>query len=143
MMWYAIDWFGGVKVECQDCHHYTTEWTEPKSRARLIERFQEEKWDCSTCILEAGLLLRDNQKLKRSVEEWKESWFQLREIIGELWWHHPAIDNDERRLYYQANLQRLRAMQKQPNDVYVNDKLVGSGTSPEAANAIRRLMGIT
>ena len=140
MKWYAIGWFGGVKVECEDCHNYTTEWTEAKSRARLIERFTEEKWDCSTCVLECGLLRQDNEKLKQSQADWKDAWFELREIIGNLWWHHPAIDNDEKRLYYQLNLQRLRAMQPQPNDVYINGKLVGSGTSPDAATAIRRLM---
>jgi len=39
--------------------------------------------------------------LKDSVLSWKDAWFHLREIIGNLWWHHPAIDNDESRAYYQ------------------------------------------
>jgi hypothetical protein len=77
--------------------------------------------------------------LKQSVNDWKEAWFQLREIIGKLWWYHPAIDNDEERAYYQTTLQRIRDLQKKPNDVYVGDKLVGSGTSPEAMLAIKRL----
>lgn len=79
------------------------------------------------------------KKLKQSVNDWKDAWFQLREIIGNLWWHHPALDNDERLVYYQANLQRLRAM-RNPNDVYVDGKLVGSGASPAAREAILRLM---
>jgi hypothetical protein len=83
------------------------------------------------------------KKLKQSLSEWKDAWFQLREIIGELWWHHPAIDNDEKRTYYQHVLLELREKQPKPNDVYVEGKLVGSGTSPDAANAIRRLMQLT
>lgn len=82
-------------------------------------------------------------KLRASLHEWKYGtggWFELREIIGKLWWHHPAIDNDDQRTYYQSNLQRLRAMQQQPNDVYIDGKLVGSGATPGAAAAIRRLL---
>lgn len=81
-------------------------------------------------------------KLKKNLDEWKDAWFQLREIIGNLWWHHPALDNDEKLVYYQANLKRLRALHN-PNDVYMDGKLVGSGTSPDAAKAIRRLMETT
>ena len=53
------------------------------------------------------------QKLKESVNDWKDAWFQLREIIGKLWWHHPAIDNDEQRSYYQHQLNRIRECQKE------------------------------
>ena len=83
------------------------------------------------------------KKLKQSVNDWKDAWFQLREIIGNLWWHHPALDNDEKLVYYQTTLQRLRASQNTKNDVHINGKLVGSGTSPEAAAAILRLMETT
>ena len=83
------------------------------------------------------------KKLRDSLHEWKYGtggWFELREIIGKLWWHHPAIDNDEKRGYYQQVLREMQALQPKPNDVYIDGKWVGSGTSPEAANAIRRLM---
>lgn len=46
-------------------------------------------------------------KLNESLASWKDAWFQLRDIIGKLWWHHPAIDNDEQRAYYQNNLQAI------------------------------------
>ena len=49
----------------------------------------------------------ESKKLKQSVEFWKDAWYEGRDIIGWLWWHHPAIDNDEQRAYYQANL-RMR-----------------------------------
>jgi hypothetical protein len=46
--------------------------------------------------------------LKDSVNSWKDAWFHLREIIGNLWWHHPAIDDDAQRAYYQAHLSFLK-----------------------------------
>lgn len=49
----------------------------------------------------------ENKKLKKSLEEWKDAWFHLREIIGKLWWWHPAIDSDEQRAYYQNNQQAI------------------------------------
>ena len=59
----------------------------------------------------------DNIKLelKRTqamVEFWKNAWHETRKIIGKLWWHHPAIDNDEQRAYYQ-NVQKQFALVKQ------------------------------
>lgn len=50
---------------------------------------------------------REIKQLKASIEEWKDAWFHLRDIIGNLWWRHPAIDNDERRAYYQESLRQL------------------------------------
>jgi hypothetical protein len=47
------------------------------------------------------------KRLNESIRSWKDAWFQLREIIGWLWWHHPAIDSDERRAYYQNNLNKI------------------------------------
>jgi hypothetical protein len=48
------------------------------------------------------------KKLKAEVDAWKDSWFHLREIIGKLWWHHPAIDSDQERAYYQAQLEAIK-----------------------------------
>lgn len=39
-------------------------------------------------------------KLKSSIDEWKNSWFELRNIVGNLWWDHPAISSDQERDYY-------------------------------------------
>lgn len=53
------------------------------------------------------------KKLKVSLHEWKYGtggWFELRDIIGNLWWHHPAIDSDEKRAYYQNNLKAIREL---------------------------------
>lgn len=47
------------------------------------------------------------KKLKASVRSWIDAWYQLREIIGNLWWHHPAISNDEQLRYYQNNLKQI------------------------------------
>lgn len=148
MKWYAIDWFGGVKVECEDCHHYTTEWTKEESETLLTQQYGDRdkpNWVCSTCALQCEVLYlrKETNKLKASIHEWKYGvggWFELREIIGKLWWHHPAIDSDEARGYYQQVLREIAAMQTKPNDVYIDGKLVGSGTSPDAKAAILRLM---
>ncbi len=50
------------------------------------------------------------KRLKESLNGWKDAWFQLREIIGNLWWHHPAIESDKELAYYrQANAQKEEA----------------------------------
>jgi len=43
---------------------------------------------------------KEIKKLKVSIEFWKNSWHEGRNIIGWLWWNHPAIMNDERLVYY-------------------------------------------
>lgn len=151
MKWYAIDWFGGVKVECECCHRYTTEWTQEESETILSQNYGDRSkpnWECSTCALQTEVLFlrKETKKLKDSIHEWKYGkggWFELREIIGKLWWHHPAIDDDEKRAYYQHVLSEMQKLQPNPNDVYIDGKLVGSGCSPDAANAIRRIMQLT
>lgn len=54
-------------------------------------------------------------KLKQSIRDWMDGWYELREHIGNLWWHHKALDNDEERAYYQNNLNRLKASAKIAN----------------------------
>ena len=46
--------------------------------------------------------------LKQSISEWKESWLHLRQIIGNLWWWHPAIDNVNEQSYYQTAQQKVK-----------------------------------
>lgn len=76
-----------------------------------------EKQTCDRCgeVLEAYHFLdrcerleflrakKEISKLKSSVELWKDAWHHLRDVIGRLWWNHPAIHNDERRAYYRDN----------------------------------------
>ena len=52
----------------------------------------------------------ENKRLKESVKSWMNAWYELREIIGNLWWHHPAIDNDQKRAYYQAHQKFVREL---------------------------------
>jgi hypothetical protein len=144
MKWDAVSWFGGVKVECEECHHYCTEWITDDSESLLREQYGDlanPNWDCGTCAIRCGTLhLRHEiMKLCISMYEGPTRWPKLRDTIEKLWWQHPAISNEKTRLHYQRRLQ-LQARQKQPNDVYIDGKLVGSGTSPEAAEAVRRLM---
>jgi len=47
-------------------------------------------------------LISQISKLKTSVSDWKNAWFELRDVIGNLWWNHPAILDDQQRAYYQA-----------------------------------------
>lgn len=66
---------------------------------------------CEKTELEKGRVTI--KKLQASLYEWKYGtggWFELRDIIGNLWWHHPAIDNDEQRAYYQNNLKAIREL---------------------------------
>jgi len=65
------------------------------------------KTQCAFKELEKG-----REKIKRltqSVADWKNAWFHLREIVGQLWWQHPAIDNDAQHAYYQENQRQLAA----------------------------------
>lgn len=84
---------------------------------------------CITCVEESKIkskisedrsysgkiagLLSTIQSLKESNDAWKDAWYLQREIIGNMWWHHEAIDNDEKRSYYQNNLNRLAASAKE------------------------------
>jgi hypothetical protein len=64
--------------------------------------------DVVTC--EKTELLKGRKEIKRlreSVNSWRNAWFECRDIIGKLWWHHPAIDNDEQRAYYQEALKKI------------------------------------
>ena len=62
-------------------------------------------------------LQKEIERLKQEISEWKDAWFHLREIIGWLWWHHPAINDDKQRAYYQSNLNRVSECNKeQKND---------------------------
>lgn len=47
-------------------------------------------------------------ELKRSIDEWRDAWYHLREIIGNLWWHHEAIDDEQKLAYYRNYLAKLR-----------------------------------
>lgn len=91
----------------------------------------------------------ENKKLKTSLEEWKDAWFQLREIIGKLSWSHLNCPHDRKPAQPQKPNVWLH-----PNEQYVQEgnlvwekvpadwKMVGAGTSEEAGKAIIRLMSV-
>lgn len=64
-------------------------------------------WLTTSIYAEQVSLRNEIKKFKKSIEDWKDAWHQLRDIIGNLWWRHPAIDNDERRAYYQHQLDSI------------------------------------
>lgn len=129
MNWYAIEWFGGFKTECQECGRYavgeSAKESRNKLRGHLTDYFVP---NCITCTHEMHVESKDNedlsmstrlrklehenQKLKEAILPWKDAWFHCREIIGWLWWHHPAIDDDKQRAYYQANLRAIEAQKR-------------------------------
>jgi hypothetical protein len=68
------------------------------------ERLEEEPLVHDLLKCEHTELIKGRQeiiKLKKSVDEYKDAWYQGRENLGWLWWHHPAITSDEKRAYYQ------------------------------------------
>lgn len=56
---------------------------------------------------------KEIKRLKQSLTDWKAAWFQVRDLFGELWWHHKSIDDDTQRVYYQANLQQIQSAEAQ------------------------------
>jgi hypothetical protein len=89
------------------------QWAEPVERQlkqmvfletllkeRLEDKGHHDKAKCEHTELINGR--KEIKSLKSLLNEWKDAWYQLREIIGDLWWNHPAIDKDESRAYYQA-----------------------------------------
>lgn len=55
------------------------------------------------------------KKLKASVNSWKDYVFELRDIIGKLWWEHPAIASDEQRAYYSGQQDRVAKLNENNN----------------------------
>lgn len=51
---------------------------------------------------------KEIKKLKLDIDLWKDAWYHNRDIIGWLWVHHPAIDNDEQRTYCQNLLTQIK-----------------------------------
>lgn len=51
--------------------------------------------------------------LKDRVKSWQDSWYDLRKIVGNLWWHHPSIADDKVRDYYKNNLNQLQSALKE------------------------------
>jgi hypothetical protein len=47
------------------------------------------------------------QTLKNSIIFWKEGWFELREKLSEIIWHHPALVDEREHAYYVENLKQL------------------------------------
>ena len=71
------------------------------------------------------------KELKASIESWKEAWYHYREIVGEMAWQHTD---------YTCPYERKYPMLEKLIDVYVDGRLVGAGRTPEAVEAIKRLM---
>lgn len=89
-----------------------------KRYCHLCREEIEEKETHFQSLCEKSELLKSRQEikeLKASINFWKDYVFKLRDIIGNLWWHHPAIDNDKERAYCQAAQQRLKTMRLKEN----------------------------
>jgi hypothetical protein len=127
MRWNTDKWFGGFKTECEECHHYAVGKKAQDARDLMRARLTD-YWCpyCTTCSIEAKprgkededlsltsqlmVARKEIEQLKQSVKDWKNAWFEGRDIIGNMWWHHKAIDNDEYRAYCQANLKAIKEM---------------------------------
>lgn len=129
MRWYTIEWFGGFKTECEECGRYSVgdsiKEARNKLRAHLIDYFVP---NCISCTHEMRAESKDDEdlslstrlrraeaeviKLRDSIGPWKEAWIHQRDVIGWLWWHHPAIDDDKQRAYYQSNLRAIEEIKR-------------------------------
>lgn len=80
---------------------------------------------------------KEIKRLKESLASWKDAWFQMREIIGNLWWYHPAIDNDEQRVYYRKVRRGFRG-ESDPRPWAADSKYVNNGTIQKDGQTIGR-----
>ena len=90
------------KNKCDKCHA-------PYTYDMLTDFIHDEGMCMARQIKQAN---KEIDKLKGSVNFWKDAWFEVRARLGKLWWHHEAIDSDEKRGYYIENLNRLNASAK-------------------------------
>ena len=75
---------------------------EPKEDAPVIH-------DIGKCELTERLKGREEiKKLKASVKNWQDEWYKYRDLLGGLYFHHPAIDSDTERAYYINNLKTIK-----------------------------------
>ena len=80
---------------------------EPESY-RTIENVGDVCLDEHNCTKRESVNVKaELKKVKASLLEWKDTYFQQRDIISWLWWYHPSINNDDIRAGYQENLKRL------------------------------------
>lgn len=60
------------------------------------------------CLMgEAYYLKQENDSLKKSITSWKDAWYEMRDKLGKLWWHHPALYCDKALAYYRNNLKKV------------------------------------
>lgn len=73
-------------LELRSFHHYEA--------ARLLASFLRDRVVAGEKIAaleaETKTLKEENGKLKQSVFDWKEAWFGLREVVGDMWWKFRA-----------------------------------------------------
>jgi hypothetical protein len=124
MSWHTIQWFGGFKIECRECHRYAVGESAKEARNKLRAHLKDYSIpNCVSCTCEMNHHSENDEdlsmrtrlikaeaeilSLKKAVRFWQDAWHEGRDIIGKLWWHHPAIDNDEQRAYYQEALKKI------------------------------------
>jgi hypothetical protein len=112
------------------------------------ERLTDDPHDLMLCrTKERDNLKAENAKLKQSVNDWKDAWFHLRQLVGEMGWSH-----------FNCPHQPTPALSTSPDpfldfsvelictgkDVYQRTaagwRLIGSSTSEEGALSIVRLL---
>lgn len=105
MKWFIMDWFGGSKVECQECHHFAVGDSNKLAISLMISHLID--YCCPYCITcnkekESRLLTKDNNntsfskqladknaevlKLNKTISFWKDAWFEQREATGKMYW---------------------------------------------------------
>lgn len=87
-------------------------------------------------------------RLKKSVEAWKNAWFQLRELIGRVTWEHHNCPHER------LSEDSVPNPWLHPDEPYVQVgklvyakeregyRLIGASTSEDGAQAILRLMSM-
>ena len=104
--------------------------------------------------IQLSLAQTENGKLKASLAEWKATWYCQRDLIAELGWKHSNCPyhccpiEKEMTIKSDPNAYRYENEQvcRDNNHVYIKGptdwKLVGYGLTPEATEAIVRLMAV-
>jgi hypothetical protein len=123
---------------------------EKRSCSLCGEHLEDEPAIHDVVLCEKTELVKGRQtikNLKASLDSWKDTWYDQRDIIGRLSWEHNNCPHDKAPAIEQPPnhwLHQLNSIVRVGNSVYLRVptgwRLIGAGKETSAAEAVHRLM---